>query len=162
MNTQLALSPFVLGAFYIAHAAATPAAVVLKPTVAPYAELIQWVETREGLKLEPLPHIIIVNDNAFKERVGESVEYGSNIEGAEAAGNIIIDDTVSNIGEIAKSALIVHELTHYAQEISGKKYECQGQREAEAFANQNRYLAEHNRLQAMPDYEIQQMKECQI
>jgi hypothetical protein len=42
-------------------------------------------------------------------------------------------------------SILVHEMVHHAQNLSGRRYDCAGAREAEAYAVQERWLALHGR-----------------
>jgi hypothetical protein len=68
---------------------------------------------------------------------GISVTAGA----AEEKGKIYLPVyNIVRLEEAAIRALVVHELVHVTQEGNGKKYACQEQREAEAYAVQNKFL----------------------
>ena len=60
---------------------------------------------------------------------------------AEKHGQIYLSARYADDLEAAQSkALIVHELTHVAQETNKTPYYCDGQKEAEAYTIQNKFL----------------------
>jgi hypothetical protein len=42
-----------------------------------------------------------------------------------------------------ESSVLVHEMVHHVQALSGRRYGCGAEREAEAYALQDRWLAQH-------------------
>lgn len=121
--------------------------------------LVDWVEDRMNTQLLPLP--VIVTDSLAHARCWlPQSEYGEKIVSAEEKGNIFIDDRHADLTDPGNASIVVHELVHYAQEIEGRAYVCRSQREAEAYEQQNKFLAEHDRPPIMSAEKIARMKEC--
>jgi hypothetical protein len=108
--------------------------------VPPY--LVAFVMDKTGVNLPlDLKIYMVENDDTMFAGGGEGAER----DGAESNGKIYLPIRVAvHLQEPQIQALVVHELTHVAQELSGKTYSCRATREAEAYAMQNQYLSLHN------------------
>ena len=163
MVTRLSVVPLLLGAVYIIHAAATDPCVSGFPPVVEnvdYRPLVEWFETRTQARLIPPPFIMVVPSSTFKALVKKESEYGAEIMGAEQGHKILLDERISDMRSPTNAALLIHELKHYKQEITGQKFGCDDQREADAFAMQNVFLLEHHFFPVMPNEEIKRLQSC--
>ena len=123
-------------------------------------DLIAFVAQKTGISLPTEQKIEVVdNDNAIFKSAAAQHEGAS---AAEQAGVIYLPvRSAVHLQEPQIQALIVHELTHVAQEKSGKKYACIGAKEAEAYENQIAYLKEQGQIPYRPSAEeIQAMANC--
>ena len=167
----------VAAGYYFLSASPLPAAVIgaalTSPSVQPQSAgftgkpvpqdqlqpLVEWVQDRTGAQLQPLP--TVVTDSQQNARCWlPATEFGGRIVSAEEKGRIFIDETHADLSNVHNASIIIHELTHYAQELRGDAYVCRSQREAEAFENQNAYLVEHGEPAMMDADKIARMKDC--
>ncbi len=124
-------------------------------------ELIAFVEQKSGVALLAVQKIQIVDNGDPIFNNAEAHHAGASA--AEKAGIIYLPvRSAVHFQEAEIEALIVHELTHVAQERSRKIYTCAGQKEAEAYENQILYLKEQGQFPYRPSQdEIDAMARCE-
>jgi hypothetical protein len=143
-----ALVAAILGSGAVAGEVARPEAATVPLEVLGSA-VAAWVAGEMGLPLpDPLPGI------AFLDAEGMSTRYGGEA-GTPPAFEVVAlyDDLDRTIflpegwtGETpAELSVLVHEMAHHLQNLSGRVYECMAAREAEAFGLQDRWLALYGR-----------------
>lgn len=153
----LAVFPVLFG---LAVQATTPPPASTSAPDSKYQPLIEWVEIHTGARLVPAPIVLVVPTSTFKNLVNHETEYGGEIIGAEAQKTILLDERVSDMESPSSRAVVIHELTHYKQEITGQKFTCVDQAEAEAFRNQNEYLVEIHLFPIIPEAMLNRMAAC--
>jgi hypothetical protein len=125
----------LLGLLLAAPAAAAPNGLV--------AAVAAFVAVTLGVPLPALPEIAY----ATPERIHE-LRHGT-AEPAALDVVAIYDDEARTIrlpegwtgGSPAEMSVLVHEMVHHAQNLSGRRFACPGEREAEAYMIQERWLA---------------------
>ena len=125
-------------------------------------DVLEFVEKRTSVNLPADQEIQVVdNDNAIFKSAAAQHEGAS---AAEMAGVIYLPvRSAVHFQEPQIQALVVHELTHVAQEKSGHKYACVGEKEAEAYENQIAYLKNQGQFTYRPSHEeIEAMKKCEV
>ena len=111
------------------------------------AAIAGWVAAELGTPApEALPRVAFVAADELHRR-----RYGA--AAAEAAATLdlvaLYDDATRTIylaegwtgATPRESSVLVHEMTHHVQSLAGRRYGCGAEREAEAYALQDRWLA---------------------
>ena len=109
-------------------------------------DLISFVSAHTGVNLPDDLRIGVI-DNASPILVYEP-DWGHGIsvaaQGLVIAGQIYLPiRSIVHMQEDKYRALVVHELTHVAQDLSKRSFACTDQREAEAYGLQNLFLSLH-------------------
>jgi hypothetical protein len=94
--------------------------------------------------LPPLPEIV----HAAPERM-QALRHGHAAPPATLDVVALYDDEARTIllpegwagGSPAEMSVLVHEMVHHLQNVSGRRYACPAEREAEAYSVQERWLA---------------------
>jgi hypothetical protein len=157
----LALIAAILGPAALAGEASRPPAALAAapPAAAGAAEMVPiealasavaaWVAGEMGLVLsEPLPRV------GFLDATGMSaMRFGAAAARPVLEVVALYDDRERAIllpqgwaaSTPAEVSVLVHEMVHHLQNLSGRAYACPAEREAEAFELQGRWLALHGR-----------------
>lgn len=145
----------LIGALLMIDNACAKAAEITAPP-----DLIAFVEDRTGIALPKDQKIEVIADDSLIFISDDAEHAGA--DAAEAFGVIYIPERIADkIEEPRVQALIVHELTHVAQELRGNVYACAGQREAEAYKNQSIYLLKVGQFPVMSPAELQALANCE-
>lgn len=104
------------------------------------AVLITWLSLNANMEIKQAPRVEVLNDNQFKE-LNVGLVYGIYIHKEKV---IYLNDRVDLSTKRGKSVLL-HELVHHWQNVSGKmnEYECFNGSERLAYETQRKYLIFH-------------------
>jgi hypothetical protein len=122
--------------------------------------LIEWVEARTNTMLLPRPKIFVSSEALLRLTSAEGATTGSERIAAYRNGVIIISEKYWAAGDIADQSVLIHELVHDAQDLGGRRYECTGQREQEAYRLQNAFLIEHGQRAYIERDVLEHMGQC--
>ena len=107
-----------------------------------------------SLKKSEYPKLFVLPVEQFKK------EYGEDTQAAYSLVNKNIFTYEGNTPGERFDAIMVHELVHFFQDRSGKKFECMEAMEKEAYAAQIKYLTERNLEVPMTKLQIALLTMC--
>lgn len=103
---------------------------------ASFPDEVRWIEVRFGRSIDPAP-IMIVNGGFMRIMAARVTPEGMSAHGLYTDGVIMLDDDF----DVARDReIIVHELVHHVQWLSGQQLGCEAERLA--YTVQNEWRAE--------------------
>jgi hypothetical protein len=110
------------------------------------AELVNWIATQSDYAphLRRPPAFVFLSPHQIRHAFsGSAMGYRSDTSSVRAAqtnGTIYLPDTFT-LGR--DDYILVHELVHFLQDESGKRFDCLATREREAYVLQTKFVQEH-------------------
>jgi uncharacterized lipoprotein YmbA len=122
--------------------------------------LAEFVAEQTGYKMNRLPKVVFDRE-AMMQRLREGGVESSPWHALyhRKTRTVYVDHVRYDLSNVHGEAMTVHELVHHGQLLSKKTFACQGEREAEAYAVQNAYLAKHG-IRPLTAAEIGHLTTC--
>jgi hypothetical protein len=108
-------------------------------------ELVRWIAAHSEYPaaLKTPPQFVFLTPDAIRHTFSNTAlgykSDTSDVRAAQMRGTIILPDTFQ-LGR--DDYMLLHELVHYLQDESGKRFECPALREREAYLLQSRFVDE--------------------
>ncbi len=151
----------LFGIFLVVSSSAYAQQAMFNLPVSP--ELIAFVSTHTGVNLPNDIQIGVIDNSSqildYKPVWTQGIVLAA--AGVEVAGKIYLPvRSVVHLQEDKYRAIVVHELTHIAQDRGHRHFACTSQREAQAYEIQNVFLAQNGLPPAMDDDALAEMQHC--
>jgi len=127
------------------------------------SDLIAFVSVHVGVHLNPdLKLAVIDNSSAVLSYPSADIRgLTYRAAGIEIRGQIYLPvSSAVHLQDDKYRAILVHELTHVAQEVGRRKFACDGQSEAQAYDMQNLYLLLNDLPPAIDPSKIIALQKC--
>ena len=124
-------------------------------------DLVQWVEGHLVRHFKTPPRFAVVDNDAaiLRHETRNGIAVTSLAAESDGALYLSVKATVHLQDDLYRG-LLVHELVHILQNDSGRRYACANQREAEAYALQNRFLEDHDLPPVMDTESLMRLHNC--
>jgi hypothetical protein len=112
------------------------------PPVADLAAIANWVATEMGLPLPvPLPAVVFTDPDTLSAMFHGTKHAGNVAALYDPARQVIHLPTGWSGTTPAETSMLVHEVVHHLQAVTGQTFACPGAREKPAYDLQARWLA---------------------
>ncbi len=124
--------------------------------------LIQWLHTNTSMVIEQPPKVVVMTHKALQKKYNWTMHavYNRQEKVIYLSENIDIDTPIG-------ASVVLHELVHHYQNISGlvDTFQCSQQSEKLAYETQRQYLLDKNVAKLMPElneFNITMLSRCSM
>ncbi len=105
-----------------------------------FGAVVEFVERASGVRFEKLPELCVITEAELLRAGGNQVLVTEALY--DKAGERVLVARALDLTDRAEASVLVHELVHHMQALSGRRFACPAAAEKEAYEVQEAWLAQ--------------------